>query len=134
MGTITEHEAQRDFLDFATSYTDWASENPEDVFLPLGYRFDTWQLWIVCTGNHREQGGCRNPGIHIAIDAPDAAPFTVNLGEYTLTRSGTIEEAFESMSTAARAIQIEAGHAHILQHPHHFQCTLCLPIDGEVPL
>lgn len=134
-GTITELEAKDRFLDFVDAY----EEANEGDLAPLGYRLDTWQMWVKCsmeTHDERfEQTGlpCLNPGLSIEVDAPSEAPFVAHLGPYELFREQDIGAAFwRLLNETTPYIQMSAGHTHLYGQPHHIGCTLC-GIDATQP-
>jgi len=127
---VSTHDAQKEFVDFADSYSAVKAESPDDI-VEMGYRFDTWQLWLKCNGAEEGHARCQNPGLHVGIDAPNPFPFVVNLGPFTMLREKTVEAAYSALSRVGIMIQMEAGHIHYLDQPHHPFCTLCIPADSE---
>lgn len=136
IGTISESSAKNEFIEFIDEYDEW-KHMPEVA--PLGYRLDTWQLWVNCDSeDHQaryEKTGlpCLNPGLHIEVEAPDEYPFAVYLGPYVLFREKRIQDAFMRMTQEATPrVLRETGHVHFYGTPHHPTCEVCI-LDAQNP-
>ncbi len=126
---ISDEQAKNEFLDFIDWLDKKEGENPGSL-PPVGYRMDTWQLWVKCLGHTPDLHQCQNPGLHLEIEAPDPEPFVGMFGPYGLFRERTMRDAFDRISNEALFHTTMAfGHLHMFGQPHHFGCELC----REVP-
>jgi hypothetical protein len=137
VGTVRPEDAEREFLEFVDFYTNLAQSSP-DEYHTIGYRMDTWQIWAKCIGHEPGdvQFQCRNPGLHVEIDAPNEQPFVCRLGPYTLFREKNLDDCFQRTTTEATFhTQMAMGHMHVYGQPHHFHCELCKgpPDDAQNP-
>jgi hypothetical protein len=132
---ITEEDAKNQFLDFVDWIDEQKAASPDPESLPaVGYRMDTWQMWVKCEGHTPGDVmfPCQNPGLHIGIDAPDPEPFVGMIGPYGLFRERTVHDAFERIShEAAFHVIMASGHMHVFGQPHHFGCGLCREVPAE---
>lgn len=129
---VTQRAAEEEFLQFVDYYAAITSASPEE-YHEMGYRIDTWQMWARCDGGTHgpEPFSCKNPGLYVQVNAPQAAPFEVKLGPYVLKKFDAVDDAFAACtSEISKHIQLAVGHQHVFDQPHHETCTVCLPDEA----